>query len=277
MPPKTKDGCRPQSASARPPSQNDLGPRPRTSPPQLLVANHGRRYVFSQPILDHICTGNASHLEHSRPGAYGRRVSPAVDTTTWHSETPPLPQSRSIIPRSKQFTFPSPKCYVPPTSPSRQGLRIPSLCQLVVTNSASRHSHLFHFKAPCNFLSILVASRLSTFPTRSRHPSPCTTLTFSKSDLTNPPHQHGNPTLPQLMVKAVSAYLLTLPLPTVAAPKILPGMVMVVVTSHGARAAAGVLLERIRNEPGGCPSLFWSRLLIPELQPWRFSWGSESR
>ena len=160
MPPKTKDGCRPQSASARPPSQNDLGPRPRTSPPQLLVANHGRRYVFSQPILDHICTGNASHLEHSRPGAYGRRVSPAVDTTTWHSETPPLPQSRSIIPRSKQFTFPSPKCYVSPTSPSRQGLRIrrfvsllsPTLPRAIRTYSTSKPLVIFSlFLSPLDF------------------------------------------------------------------------------------------------------------------------------
>ena len=74
-------------------------------PPQLFAANHGRRYVFSQPILDHICLGNASHLEHSRPGARGRHATPAVDTTTWHSETPPLPQSRSSIARSKKVHF----------------------------------------------------------------------------------------------------------------------------------------------------------------------------
>ena len=101
-------------------------------PSQLLAANHGRRYVFSQPILDHICTGNASHLENSRPGANGRRVTPAVDTTTWHSETASLPQSRSSITqtRKKKFTLEIPCGVSDYSQPSR--FAIPSPCQLVV-------------------------------------------------------------------------------------------------------------------------------------------------
>lgn len=53
-------------------------------------------------------------------------------------------------------------------------------------------------------------------------------------------------------MKVVLAFLLTQPLTAVAAPKILLGLVMVVVTLHDARAVAGVLLEVIRNEAGEC-------------------------
>ena len=130
-------------------------------PSQLSVANHGRRYVFSQPILDHICIGNASHLEHSRPGANGRRVTPAVDTTTWHSETTSLPQSRSSIAQTRKKSLLQRYPVVSPTSPNRHGLRYRRLVSLLSTNSALRHSH--PHSTSTSVLNFLVASRLSTF------------------------------------------------------------------------------------------------------------------
>ena len=156
--------------SARPPSQNDLGSRPRIRPPQFLVANNGRRYVFSQPILDHTCTGTASHLEHSRPGACGRRVSPAVDTTTWHSETPPLPQSRSSIAHSKTFTFPPKKalCVSSFSQPSR--------FTSTVALSACCHQLCLAPFVPCSvFYLFLSPLDFQPFPPVPAVPSPCTT------------------------------------------------------------------------------------------------------
>ena len=228
-------------------------------PPRLLIANHGRRYVFSQPILDRICICNASHLEHSRPGAQGRRVTHQQWTRQPGTvKTPPSPQSRSS---SKKFTFPSPpkERSASPTSPNRQGLRVPSPCQLVVTNSLPGTIRtLFHF-----FSLFLSPLGFQPFPPVPATPSPCTTLTFSKSDLTNLSHQPGNPTLPQPTVKVVLASHPTQPVPTVVAQKTLLGVAMVVEMLHDARAAAEALLEGTRNEAGECggycPSLAYSR------------------
>jgi len=166
-------------------------------------------------------------------------------------KTPPSPQSRSS---SKKFTFPSPLkrtlCVSNFSQPSRfaSTVALSACCHQL---SALRHSH----SIPLLF-SILVASRLSAFPTRSATPSHCTTLTFSKSDLTNLSHQPGNPTLPQPTVKVVLASLPTPPLPTVVAQKTLLGMVMVVEMLHDARAAAGALLEGTRNEAGECSGCY---------------------
>ena len=52
------------------------------------------------------------------------------------------------------------------------------------------------------------------------------------------------------MVKVVLAFLLTQPSPTAVVRMILPGMVMVVVMLHDARAAAEAPLEGTRNEAG---------------------------
>ena len=92
----------------------------------------------------------------------GRRVAPAVDTSTWHSETPPLPQSRSSIPHS---LFHRPKNAMRP-----QLLPTAKVCE------CHRLVSLLSPTLPCAIrtlfplFSLLVASRLSTFPTRSRHP-----------------------------------------------------------------------------------------------------------
>ena len=102
-------------------------------------------------------------------------------------------------------------------------------------------SHFSLFLSPLGF---------QPFPPVPAIPSPCPTLTFSKPDLTNLSHQPGNPTLPRRTVKVVLVFLLTPPLPTAVAPKILAGMVMVVVMLHDARAAAGALLGERRNEAG---------------------------
>lgn len=78
-------------------------------PPRLLVTTHGRRYVFSQPILDHVCIGNAPHLENSRPGAQGSRVTHHQWTRQPGTvKTPPPPQSRSSS-NKVHFSIPSKK------------------------------------------------------------------------------------------------------------------------------------------------------------------------
>lgn len=128
-------------------------------PHRLLVANHGRRYVFSQPILDHICICNASHLEHSRPGAQGRRVTHQQWTRQPGTvKTPPSPQSRSS---SKKFTFPSPLkrtlCVSNFSQPSRfaSTVALSACCHQL---SALRHSHsiplLFYYSCRLSAFSL---------------------------------------------------------------------------------------------------------------------------
>lgn len=131
-------------------------------PSQPFTINHGRRYVFSQPVLDHICIGNASHLEHSRPGANGRRVTPAVDTTTWHSETTSLPQSRSSIAQTRKKRV--------DTRDTLWCLRLlptVTVCDTVAllsTNAALRHSHHNSTSTTLlNFLPVIIAGRFQPF------------------------------------------------------------------------------------------------------------------
>ena len=95
-------------------------------------------------------------------------------------------------------------------------------------------------------------SAFNLSPPVSAVPSPCASLTFTESDLTNLSHQPGNPTLPQSTVKVVLAFPLTQQPPTVEAQKNLSGMVMDVAMLLGARAAAGALLGEIRNAAGEC-------------------------
>lgn len=136
-------------------------------------------------------------------------------------------------------------CFYNFSQPSRFANTV-ALAACCAAGSALRHSHS---RSP-SILHFLYFCRHSAFnpsPPVPAAPSPCPTLTFTKSDLTNLSHQPGNPTLPQPTVKVVSAFFLTQPSPTVIAQKTLPGMVTGAAMPLDARAAAGAPPEGIGN------------------------------
>ena len=177
-----------------------------------------------------------------------------MDTTAWHSETPPLPQSHSSIPHSKSSLENALRFQLLPTVKVYEYRRLvsllsPTLCFVpFVLCSTSTPLLIFSlFLSPPGF---------QPFPPVPAIPSPCTTLTLTKSDLTNLSHQPGNLILPQPTAKVVLASLLTWPLPTLVAQKTLLGMAMVAEMLHDARAAAEAPREGKRNEAGTCDDYF---------------------
>ena len=166
-------------------------------PSQPLVTQHGRRYVFSQPILDHISTCNASHLEISRPGAQGRRVTHQQCTRQPGTVKYPRYHRAAAVcyTHSKlHFSVASQKNALRLHQPSRfaNAVALSACCRQL---PALCHSHSNSTSAPLLIFSLFLSPLgFQPFPPVPAIPSPCTTLTFTKSDLTNLSHQPGNPT-----------------------------------------------------------------------------------
>jgi len=166
----------PTITRARLPSQNGLGHRPRISPLNLLVANNGRRYVFSQPILDRICIGNASHLERSRPGG---RIRSSRLTSSGHDNL-----ATTVTTEPQQYTtFEKVHFSIAQETLCVSNFSQPSRFANIVVLSACCHQLCHAPFAPYSPSKTLVVFSLflspldfQPFPPVAAVPSPCTTL-----------------------------------------------------------------------------------------------------
>lgn len=181
----------PSLGHARSLSQNGLASDHVQLPSQPLLIQHGRRYVFSQPILDHMSTCNASHLEMSRPGAQGRRVThqqctrqPGTVKHHRYHRAAAVYYTHSKV----HFSIASKKNALRLHQPSRfaSAVALSACCRQL---PALRHSHSNSTSAPLLIFSLFLSPLgFQPFP-----PVPAI-LTFTESDLTNLSHQPGNPT-----------------------------------------------------------------------------------
>ena len=169
---------RPPNIRAWPASQNGLALDHVYAPPQLLVANNGRRYVFSQPILDHVCIGNASHLERSRPGG---RIRSSRLTSSGHDN---LAQRTIVTTEPQQYTtFETVHFSIAQETLCVSNFSQPSRFANIVALSACCHQLCLAPFAPYSASETLVVFSLflstldfQPFPPVAAVPSPCTTL-----------------------------------------------------------------------------------------------------